>query len=206
MMVAIYTTDMKSKIVAGSIRFATQWNRSHVLLAFTETFRLDGDFLGDYFESINKVDMITGKTGVRGPVPMGNLFEWAHKDPENHKITMQPLPWFTDLEIEETRRRLQDACNLIKYPKITEQLLDNAKMLLSGYKFGIPPINRNITQWDCSETVVRAVPEWFRVEALNLGEWLYEEYVPGTMRGENPAFGPGLYQMIESYREKRKNV
>jgi hypothetical protein len=199
MIVAMYTAVI-GEIVSGTIRFAQAWNRSHALLAFTESFTEAGGFKGDYFESINKVDRITGKTGVRGPVPLENLWEWQAEDPDNHLITLQPMPWFTEKEIEQTRKRLDAACLLITYPKITVQLWGNFKMLMSGYKFGIPPKQRSINRWDCSETIPRVLPEWFAMEACNLGDWLYEEYVPGTTRGEDPAFGPGLYQMIEAYK------
>ena len=84
MMVAIYTTDMKSWLVSGTIRFAEQWNRSHVLLAFTEDYAEGRQFTGDYFESINKKDGVTGKTGVRGPIDLKvHLWDWIDEDPKN---------------------------------------------------------------------------------------------------------------------------
>jgi len=148
-----YTVD-RSEIISRAICRITGGVFSHSFAIFYD----DPDHAGApyYFESIGKRDATTGKTGVRGPIALGNVQQWAQERPRR-LFALQPaegfLP-FTDEECRAAKAKLLAAVPRVSYAH--SQILQNWLAQRTGvrvsFRFG------SVDRWTCSETCVRVTP------------------------------------------------
>jgi len=148
-----YSVDA-DETVSQVICRVTGGKYAHTLIVFDEVDQtgLKGSF---YFESISKKDPTTGKTGVRGPIPLNNLLEWQKEKPESRSVEFSAhLPVDKD-EIKEVWRKLQVAKRVVKYAYL--QCANNwiERRLGLYIHFGR---KRGVKRWNCSETVIRILP------------------------------------------------
>lgn len=212
MKVEYFYSTIEYNPVSWSIRSATKGDYSHtgqkytasplelvrtpVLMSPDDLKRLhkdDDGLIRFYMESIATKDKITGKTGVRGPYPWSKLEEWEAKN-KRRKVITQPLP-LTSKQSAIMCHNALEAIWLIEYAHV--QIMRN----WSGYRLGrgVPLRRRSRLKWTCVEFNVRmlsAVDAAMAVEALDLGDILYDEYCPSGKRG------PGLYEKIEELNRK----
>lgn len=176
-------------IVSAAIRTFQQWDYSHCLII------INGN---RYYESIHKVDKVTGKNGVRGPIALCQLHGWV-KESRRNRLLIQDVPNITEKEIENIELKLQAAVKKITYAPLLRQMLPLGRMLRAGH--GLNPWEYTDGSWDCSETIAQVMPDWFGRRVLRLGfPWRVEEIVPGQMRREPYRTGPGLYQLVEEWK------
>lgn len=134
-----------------------------------------------YYESVWKVDKDTGKDGLRGPIPMANLIEWAEEDPHN-KLYCQP--WLP-IELDKcllAMGTLNEVVPQIRYAKL--QLLKNARYALTKRW----TINGTASKehWHCAEVIGRtllvAAPE-IAIDRLDIGNVVVDMLTPSGLRG-----------------------
>ena len=147
-----YTMDEDS-FVNRRIRYITK-GPAHVFIHGYKA--INGTAAEDfYFESIWTKDPATGKTGVRGPIPLSNVIDWRAADPDNRTIEYQPKDGYLPLTQDEAWdawHRLNQAVRTVKYAPL--QLVQNwmARRLGIYIHKGIG----STSKWTCSETPLRA--------------------------------------------------
>ncbi len=126
-----------------AIRWCTKGKYNHSLVLFESDF---GDLT--YWESYWKKDPLTGKTGVRGPVPWREMTEWIARKPKKRGAVIQWLP-YQPSECVRALCYLQVCRMKIKYPLC--QIISNLRTMV----FGAGMRRRSVTpnEWTCSECV-----------------------------------------------------
>lgn len=132
-----------------------------------------------YFESIWKTDPDTGKSGLRGPIPIANLEDWAKEDP-HHKVYFQPWLPVTPQEALEAYSFLMRHVPLVKYAKL--QLAQNVHYALTG-RWTIRRSNKPDLLWQCAETIGRALPLRIQRDFFGIGDAVFGMLVPSGTRG-----------------------
>lgn len=147
-----------------------------------------------YFESFWKKDPVTGKTGVRGPIPWANLAEWvnAHR---NRKVASQELP-YSDEICKRAYKWCLHRVGVIGYAHW--QLVQNLKTHLLGmgnHTWSISP-----KKYTCSELPARL---WMLVDPgtpfkpgpfvkhLKIGERVFDQITPSGKYG--------LYEAVHEF-------
>ncbi|MBM4092039.1 MAG: hypothetical protein FJ276_21795 [Planctomycetes bacterium] len=145
-----FTTDMADPLCMA-IRRLTGGAFSHCFPMFVHD-----DGRTEYFESIWKCDPDTGKTGVRGPLPISRLADWHAENPLMHVVETQPISGYLPLTDAEVRAAW-DIC-LVAVPTIHYAKLQIGQNWLEA-RTGIYITKRSKTQrWTCSEHVARCMP------------------------------------------------
>lgn len=176
----VYTSGNKPRSYA--VRFITGGKYDHVLIAFEKP----GEHF--YYESIWKKDPVTGKTGVRGPVPWKELEDWLAESPQ-HRMYEQALPYDGN-KCRQAVKFLEAHVGRIRYAYW--QLWQNVKSFLFG--MGIRPGAASRDKWTCSETVAQVWAEIDPGAALKylLGYLSFDQIAPS-----GPRFG--LKEAVEKY-------
>ena len=155
-----YTTDRRT-LVGRAVCYVTAGPWSHCLTIFRgmgEPF---------YFESIGKWDKTTGKTGVRGPIPLKNLQDWVGEAP-GRSFATQPagkatLP-FAEAHCEAVYDMLCEAVHDIGYAYL--QCANNWLESRTGIYIHIGhKLSRR--DWTCSELCTHCIPSiWWKEYGL----------------------------------------
>lgn len=145
------------------------------------------------FESRAGRDSVTNRTGVRGPVPLSELDIWQAESPEKRAYGLQQIVLPKGANADELGLCAFGICawasRNVSYAPL--QLWWNYVGFRAGR--GVPLGRRTSDKWTCVEMVVRALPPWYSVPLLGLGDVLYDEYAPSS--GRLPKVG--LYELIE---------
>ena len=154
-----YSVD-RSSIVSKGICRVTGGDYAHCFVVFEES---EGKPF--YFESISKkvkhrseagIDL--WKNGVRGPVPLDNLIEWADEKPTLHMYELTDVLPFTEEEVRESYKMLCIACHDVDYA--TLQCANNWVESRLGIYSTTKWFRNAGTHWNCSETLMRTcIPE-----------------------------------------------
>ena len=152
MKVRIGYTANDGKILSRLIRWITGGRYSHCLVIFengAETM---------YFESWHRKDEVTGKTGVRGPIPLHKITDWANQDRTRHIFATQPAgdDWLpvSSGEAFDMFDKLCLSARRVKYAPL--QLFAN--WMEQRIRWTIRRNGGSKTKWTCSETVLRVLP------------------------------------------------
>lgn len=140
-----------------------------------------------YFESVSKKDVITKKSGVRGPLPLNKLCKWHHRSPKTHKFMLLDIHCCNQ---EDMIPFLITATSDIKYA--FRQIWRN--WLTFRWNKGTPLSKRSADKWTCSETVARTVAHAdpkYAIRVLKVGKFLYDDYAPSSPKGA------GIYELIK---------
>jgi len=146
----LYTHD-STQMVSKAIHAVTG-GPAHVAIEVTSVS--EGEvFDVSYFESIWKKDKRLGKNGVRGPIPIQSLVDWAVEKP-GRTLEMQPAVGYLPLTQDEALvavLQLREARDVIHYA--TLQLVQNwmAAALRTRLSFG----SGSPKTWTCCEVPVR---------------------------------------------------
>lgn len=113
-----------------------------------------------YFESVWKKDAVTGKNGIRGPLPLSKVHVWIAED-HRHAFALQPadpnqyLP-FTPEEVQRAHKMAQAAVGTVRYAsaQILRNLITQRLGIRISSAWGSP------NRWTCSEFCVRLIPGW----------------------------------------------
>lgn len=178
-----YTNDRKS-FGNWCIRTGTGGTYAHALIMFQYD---DGSRA--YYESISSVDPVTGKTGVRGPIPAGRIPDWENRDSKNRSYLIQEVEGLTQEEIIEAEEFLKEAVPKITYAKL--QILQNVRSLLTGRMGSAKRVSPR--KWTCSETAFRCLPCRVR-DYLGIGNFLYDMITPAGKFG--------LLEMVDRWNDK----
>jgi len=157
-----FTTDIADPICL-LVRRLTQGRFSHCFPMFEVEVGEDSD-AWRYFESHWKRDPVTGKSGVRGPLPVTRITDWCAENPTLHLFEhTEPLP-LTAFEV----RAAWDIC-LVAVPVIHYAKLQIAQNWLEA-RTGISIERRGDRKWTCSEHVCRCMPPrlWGYFDLLNV--------------------------------------
>lgn len=166
---AIYTYD-KSDTLSTAIadQLGVPW--SHCAIGFANLPEWQTKI---YFESIWKIDPGTGKTGLRGPIPIGNLLDWIDVSPGNHIAKAQLIR----ITPEDTRRAYNKLISNVGY--ITYAKFQIALNFLSvNFPLTLGPRFATANKWTCSETLARVLPAELQVNSLHIGQVTYDFVVP----------------------------
>lgn len=159
-----YTTD-STEILTKAICHVTGGPFSHTLPIFEES---KGQPF--YFESISKKDKKTGKTGLRGPYPIGNIRDWREEKPASRLFEITPYLPLTDAECREAYNLYCWGVHEIKYAYV--QCLNN--WIERRFRIYCHIGRRGHKRWNCSETVVRGMPsrlwKYFRLQDARADE------------------------------------
>lgn len=155
-----FTTDIADPICL-LVRRLTQGRFSHCFPIFSNVEDSD-EWL--YFESHWKRDPVTGKSGVRGPLPFERVTDWCAENPTLHMFEhSEPLP-LSEAEVRAARDICAAAVPTIHYAK----LQIGANWLEA--RTGISIEWRGSKRWTCSEHVCRCMPPrlWDCFDLLNV--------------------------------------
>jgi len=127
------------------------------------------DATAHYFESVWKRDPLTGKSGVRGPLPEQNIIDWREAEPGERSYVRMPedgcLPLFPD-EVMRMESKLRAAVRTVTYART--QILQNWLAQRTGIRIYFKA--GSIEQWNCSETFTRVLPArvlpYFRLDGI----------------------------------------
>jgi hypothetical protein len=178
------------------VAWAQRWEYSHMgpLIAYPPVYPRREEFsdgLGvtfnglSYFESIWKQDPETGKTGVRGPLPIGNLFEWVtgKAEPiiqwfegntpherwcygiEGRKMLIQDVPPLPG----QTRRMIHTCIKAVPTIKYAKYQTGFQQGLHQFFGWNRPAWADSPNSWNCSETSSRGLCPKILIEGLDMG-------------------------------------
>lgn len=153
------------------------WNRLATIMPWP-----DG-LMRVYWESVWKVDPITGKNGVRGPVDLRNVIEWQKADAHHRELDLREFD-----SVTPPARSIDRWCCAvpdIRYAPI-RQLIGNLRHALRGIGISVPSPDR----WQCAEAIARANAEHAAAH-WGLGDLLFDHYTPaGRTGGVMERLGP----------------
>jgi len=157
-----------------------------------------------YYESIWKKDSVTGKNGVRGPIPFANLREWVRAG-KKRRLEIQDLPGLTAEDAFTAWQKAHRAVGHVRYAPC--QIWWNFRTLY--FSTAIPIRFRSPFTWTCVELPLRIFPdEWIMglrwpkrvrkgILLLSIRDWMCDEAAPSGTRL------PGIFEMVEHYRQVR---
>jgi hypothetical protein len=161
--------------MSWAIRRVTKGKYNHALIVF----ELDNG-KQVYFESYWHVDKTTGKTGLRGPVPIQELKDWVGKK-KKRAFVIQWMPYGSS-QSARAYQFLEEGVKTVEYP--LGQIVSNARTMLFGSGMRLKKVTPY--DWTCSETCARTVahidPET-AVKHLKVGDVLFDMIPPSGKHG-----------------------
>lgn len=166
-------TGDEEKALSKYISHWTETDYSHCALGFENA---DEHGNTQYFESIWKKDRVTGKTGLRGPMPFKKLLDWQHAKPVTRHLTTIEIT-LPDSAVHRAYDFMVDHVPLVEYGVFDILKIAMAKKI----SLMVIPDAKTDHEWTCSEAVARALPPLLQVRALGVGEITYDMYAPAGL-------------------------
>lgn len=168
-MSVVGTVNKKSR-VSRRIQKITKGKASHVLVRFK-------DSVNDvYFESHWGSDGKTKKTGVRGPIPVKKLDEWAAKDPENRRIFYTGWINIPEESVQLSYNMASWAVKNVKYSRV--QIFQNWIAHRLGFYFA--KRKGGAERMTCSEFASTLIPTALLATQIRIGYITYDMIVPSS--------------------------
>lgn len=170
MKIAIIGTANHKSRVSNRIRKITKGGASHVLARFTAG---DEDV---YYESHWGKDEETGKSGVRGPLPITKLNDWKSKDPDNRFIYETGYMDMPESAVQNARVMADWCVDNVRYSKtqIFQNWMAHRTGVYMGKRKGGPG------RMTCSEFVSTLIPTCMLATEIKIGYITYDMIVPSS--------------------------